>query len=148
MTVATAKRAESVDQPRACDQPINSSEFHIGERAPGVVRREGPALFICSGTICITMQYIGGYTCPLKHFSLFRENESPKYTRKPSGMPIISTKRIKQPMSTKPTDRFNGSDQKTENTRPAGGEIRPTNLKPVPERPAPKADDFGGFKCN
>jgi hypothetical protein len=51
-------------------------------------------------------------------------------------------------MTTKPIDRFNGSDQTTENTKPAGGEIRPTNLKPIPERAAPKADDFGGYKRN
>ena len=51
-------------------------------------------------------------------------------------------------MSTsKPTDRFSET-VKIENTKPAGGEQTPTNLKPVPERPAPTADQFGGFKRN
>jgi hypothetical protein len=48
----------------------------------------------------------------------------------------------------KTTDRFNDSSQKIENTKPAGREISPSNVKPVPERPAPTADQFGGFKRN
>jgi hypothetical protein len=47
----------------------------------------------------------------------------------------------------KPTDRFSQT-VKIENTKPAGGYIPPTNVKPVPERPAPTADQFGGFKRN
>jgi hypothetical protein len=50
-------------------------------------------------------------------------------------------------MSTSPTDKFSQTAP-IENTKPAGGEIRPTNLKPATPRPAPKADDFGGYKHN
>ena len=50
-------------------------------------------------------------------------------------------------MSTSPTDKFSQTAP-IENTKPAGGEIRPTNLRPAPERPAPTADQFGGFKRN
>ena len=48
---------------------------------------------------------------------------------------------------TKPTDRFSETAP-IENTKPAGGEAKPTNLKPIPNRPAPKPDDFGGYKRN
>jgi hypothetical protein len=47
----------------------------------------------------------------------------------------------------KPTDRFSESI-KIENQKPAGGYIPPTNLKPVPEKPAPTPADYGGFKRN
>jgi hypothetical protein len=50
-------------------------------------------------------------------------------------------------MSSKPTDKFSQSAP-IANSKPAGGYIPPTNLKPVPERPAPTADQFGGFKRN
>jgi hypothetical protein len=50
-------------------------------------------------------------------------------------------------MSTSPTDKFSQTAP-IENTKPAGGEIRPV-LRPVPvERPAPISDQFGGFKRN
>jgi hypothetical protein len=45
---------------------------------------------------------------------------------------------------TKPPDRSMDSVP-TENKQPHGGEQTPTNLKTVPERSAPTADDFGGF---
>jgi hypothetical protein len=48
-------------------------------------------------------------------------------------------------MSDKPTDRFS-ENVKIENSRPAGGEIHPTNLQPIPPRPTPTPDDFGGYR--
>jgi hypothetical protein len=44
-----------------------------------------------------------------------------------------------------PTDKFSQSAP-IANPQPAGGEVKSTNLKPAPERPAPKPDDFGGYK--
>jgi hypothetical protein len=44
-----------------------------------------------------------------------------------------------------PSDRFSESAP-IANQKPAGGEVKPTNLRPAPERPAPKAEDFGGYK--
>jgi hypothetical protein len=49
-------------------------------------------------------------------------------------------------MTTKPSDRFNEWNQEIANKRPAGGYIPPTNLKPIPERPRPTKDDFGGYE--
>jgi hypothetical protein len=46
----------------------------------------------------------------------------------------------------KPTDRFNDSNQEIANQRPAGGEVKRTNLQPAMPRPAPTKDDFGGYE--
>jgi hypothetical protein len=44
-----------------------------------------------------------------------------------------------------PTDKFSQSAP-IANPQPAGGEVKPTNPRPAPERPAPTADNFGGYK--
>ena len=49
-------------------------------------------------------------------------------------------------MST-PTDKFSQMAP-IENTKPAGGYVPPSNLKPVPPKPAPTAADYGDFKRN
>jgi hypothetical protein len=60
---------------------------------------------------------------------------------------IFSNIKPKGTEMSKPSDRFSESAP-IANEKPAGGYIPPTNLKPVPERPAPTADQFGGFKRN
>jgi hypothetical protein len=50
-------------------------------------------------------------------------------------------------MTDKPSDRSMNSVP-TENSRPHGGEQTPTNLKSVPERPAPTKDQFDGYGRN
>jgi hypothetical protein len=45
---------------------------------------------------------------------------------------------------TKPSDRTTTAVP-TANSRPAGGEQRPSNVIRAPEKPAPTSADFGGF---
>ena len=44
-----------------------------------------------------------------------------------------------------PTDKFSQSAP-IANPQPAGGEVKRTDTRPAPSRPAPTKDDFGGYE--
>jgi hypothetical protein len=44
-----------------------------------------------------------------------------------------------------PTDKFSQSAP-IANGKPAGGEAKPTNVRPAPARPVPTKDDFNGYE--